>query len=437
MTVPSNILQQVQTYQDSSLAYFENLCCLANIANSKFKDFQNKTANLGDTINFDIPPRSVAGNGLVASFQASQQLLQPLVCDQAANASRAFTAQQFIFNVEDYMDKFGKADIAELGTRVELNLGKNIISSVPVMTVNSQGQSVPTGALHTESGPFRFFGDGTTAISSYQQLAQMLVNFKNFGSVRQGIKVVLPDTVIPAIIGTGLNQFAPERNNKDAMSWEIGAFGTPPVEYYQSNLLPTHIAGTLGNDGTPLTVVSTNDPTGANITQITFSGAGTDSEAIKSGDLLEFGDNVSGFDNMRFMLYVGHEPSQQPVQFRATADAASSGGNVTVTFTPPLVSVVNSNQNLNQPIQAGMQVNVLPSHKAGLVIGGDAFFLAMPQLPEEVPYPTASKSDPDTGLSLRMYYGSLFGQNQRGLINDTIWGATIVPVYSMRIAFPL
>lgn len=440
MALPTNVLQQVQTYQRSNLALLENLNCFMNISNTRFKDFENITANLGSTVTFDLPPRFTTAQGLVASFQPAVQRVLPLTCDQATNTSYAFTAQERIFNVEkdteSYMEMFGRSAVAEMGANIEANLALNANSHVPVNTVVN-GQTVPTGALHTESGPFRFFGDGLTPINSFQQLAQMIANFKNFGSVQQGIKVVLPDTVIPAIVGTGLNQFAPNRNNEISMSWEVGEFGTPPVMYYQSNLLPIHTAGTLGDAGTTLTVVSTNDPTGANITQITFSGAGTDANAVKSGDLIQFQDGVSGQPNMRFLTFIGHVQSNQPVQVRATADAASSGGNVTINITPALQSTSGSGQNINHNIVAGMQVKILPSHRCGLVIGGDAFYLAMPRLPDQYPYPTAAEYDPDTGVSMRMTYGSLFGQNQMGMIHDSTWGSVLVPEYSMRIAFPV
>ena len=48
MAVPTNILQQVQTYQESSLAYLVNLNCFVTTANTKFKDFENKIANLDE-----------------------------------------------------------------------------------------------------------------------------------------------------------------------------------------------------------------------------------------------------------------------------------------------------------------------------------------------------------------------------------------------------
>ena len=157
--LPTNILKQVITYNDSGLAYLENLNCAIHLSNKKFQNFENVEKNLGDTVQFDVPPRAVAMNGLVASFQSAQQRFGTLTCDQAANSSMAFTAQQFVFNVRDYMEKFGMARVEEISAKIEKNVLRNIDSSVPVMTVNDQGQSVPTGALHTESGPYRFYGD--------------------------------------------------------------------------------------------------------------------------------------------------------------------------------------------------------------------------------------------------------------------------------------
>lgn len=436
-----NILQQVQTYQRSSLGLLQNLCCFVSTSNTKFKDFDKIQANLGSSVTFDTPPRATTAAGLVASWQPAEQLVETLTCDQAFNASFTVTAQQRIFNLEkgedEYIEVFGKSFLTELANEVEGNLALNCISAVPVMTVNSQGQSVPTGELHTESGPFRFFGDGATQLTSYNQLAQMIMQFKNFGAVSHGIKVYLPDSVYPAIIGSGLNQFAPERNNKDAMSWEVGEFGTPRVKYYQSNLLPIQVAGSVGEDGNVLTLVSTNDPTGQNITQLTFSGAGAGG-TINAGDLFQFNDGVPGFSNMRYLTYIGHKVSINRVQNRVVADAvANAAGVITINLAWPMNSAGGNSLNLNQALQPGMQATVLPSHKAGLVVGGDAFYIAMPQLPDQRPFDTANEYDPETGVSLRMTYGSIFGANQKGIIYDETHGSMVVKQYCMRVIIPM
>lgn len=437
--LPQNILKQVITYNESGLAYLENLNCLISICNKKFKNFNDTEKNLGDTIQLDIPPRSIAENGLVASFQGAEQRFGTLVCDQAANSSMAFTTQQFIFNVQDYMEKFGKARAEELSAKIEANIARNSDSSVPVMTVNSQGQSIPTGALHTESGPFRFYGDGKTQINSFNQLASMLALNAEFGMPNGMPKVVLPNLAIPAIIGTGLNQFVPARNDKIANSWDLGTYNGSNARYYRSNLMPIHRAGSVGNDELVLTVVSTDDPTGEAITTITCSGANvSDSGSIKSGDLGQFVDGVSGFSNMRYLTWTGHEECGVPVQFRMLANAGSTGGGqVTLQVYPTLSSVFGKNQNLSQNIVAGMKITILPDHRCGMVINGDALFLAMPRLPDEMPYPTGTKTNAATGASLRTYYGTIFGKNTRGIITDAIWASYGQPEYLMRIAFPL
>jgi hypothetical protein len=424
------------------LALLLNSSPFVSIANKKFKDFENFRGNLGSSTTFDLPPRMTSAKGLVASFQPASQRALTLSCDQASNTSYEFTAQERIFNVEkevdSYIAEFGESANAELSTEVEATVALNCASAMPVNTVVN-AQTVPTGALHTESGPYRFFGDGTTALNSFTQLAQMITNFKNYGAVKSGIKVVLPDTIIPSIVGTGLTQFATERNNEIANSWQIGTFGTPPVDYYTSNLLPIHVAGNVGEDAKTLTVISTDDPTGANITAITFSGASaSDDDAFKAGDLLEFKDGVSGKPNMRFLTFIGHKPSQQPVQVRILEDAESNGsGHVTVSIFPALQSTAGATQNLNNNIVAGMQATVLPSHTAGVVIGGGGFFLSMPQLPDQNPYATSNMIDKDTGVSMRMTYGSVFGQNQQGMIHDVTFGAVMVPEYTMRVIIPL
>jgi hypothetical protein len=431
---PNNILQQVQTYQRSSLGLLLNLCCFVSTANTKFKDFDKIQANLGSSVTFDLPPRFTTTAGLVAAFQPADQRVLQLVCDQAANTSFAVTAQQRIFNLEkgeeDYMRVFGKSAMAELANQIEANMALNSISGVV---------SQLDGTTNTFSGPYRFFGDGATAITSYQQLAQAVMFFKNYGAVPEGMKIYLPDTVIPSIVGNGLNQFVPRRNDDIAMSWEVGDFGTPLVHYYQSNLLPIHTSGDTGVNAQTLTVVSTNDPTGQNVTQITVSGAtASDANAVFAGDVFQFKDGVSNQPNMRYLTFIGHTQSANPVQVRATADAAANGaGNVTINITPALNWAGGANQNLNNPIAAGMQLLTFPSHRAGLIVGGDAFFIAMPQLPEQSPYDTANEYDPETGVSMRLTYGSLFGQNQTGMIYDNTWGSVVVPEYSMRFLIPL
>ena len=414
--MPVNILQQVVTYNESNLALLLNSFCFLSTANKKFQKFNDDVPkNLGDTVSFDKPPRFSTNNGLVVTFQSAEQRVQNLVCDQSANVAYEFTAQQFIFNVRDYMSTFGKSAVAQLGTQVESNV-----------------------AQLAETNTYRFYGDGVTPINSYLQLANALAFFRNYGAAPEDTKGYLSDLTFPGIVNSGLNQFTLEKNNREMMSWEVGRFSN--CEWYQSNLLKTHSAGSEGNAGSTLTVVSTTLDANGAVTAITFSGASaaSDANSVKKYDKFQFNDGVSGLTNLRYLTFIGQKPSQNPVQFAATADAASTAGSqVTVSINPPLQVNGGNNQNINTPIVAGMQVSVLPDHRCGLIYSGKALFLAMPRLPDEDPYKTAVAMDPDSGASIRQYYGSLFGQNQRGMVHDVLWGSTLVDEYAMMVALPV
>lgn len=415
MAVPNQILQTVQTYNMSNLAFLLNYGCFVSTSNKKFKDFDKLTANRGDTVTFELPPRMIANDGLVATNQAANQRLQSLTVDKSSNVAYAFTSQQFIFNARDYMERWGKAAVSEIANKVESDV-----------------------ARLAETNTYRFFGDGLTQISSYGQLANMLAQYRTYGSAKERIRVYLSDLAVPQIVNSGLNQFVMKRNEKEAMSWEVGSFNN--ADFYQTNLLPIHVAGTTGEQAQTLTVVSTNDPTGNNITQITLSGATpNDPDAIKLNDSLQFNDSVVGQPDLRYLTFVGHIVSGARVQVRATADAAADGaGNVIVNITPALsVTAGNNLQNINNNIVAGMQMAGLPSHRCGLIVGGDALYLGMPQLPNQEPFPSANQMDSDTGCSLRMTHGAVLGQNEIRNIHDIIWGSTLPDEYAMKIAFPL
>lgn len=439
MSVPNNNFKNVATYQKAELAVMRNEYGTIEYSNKEFKDFNQREANLGDTVTFDLTPRSYTANGLVVTnFMPSQQRVQTLVCSQAANTNTAFSDQQWIFNVENYMDRFDESRVLELGTEVETDINKNFVSGVTVL----DPQSPNFGQLTSpESGPYRFYGDGVTPINSFNQLAKAMAFFRTYGAAKKNPVGILQDIIVPEIIGTGLNQFVPDRNEKIALSWRLGEFSS--TKWMQSNLLPTHISGSVGDAGAPnniLTLVNVNDPTGQNITQLTCSGATPNvTNALVNGDLMQI---IPGnYARMNYLTFIGHKPSAAPVQIRVVTNSpvrADNSGNVTFNIFPALVSVPGNNQNLNNPLQPGMQFQVVPSHVGGCIMSGDPLYLAMPKLRVPRPWDGVSTMDEESGVSIRHYWGAqAMGQNTEGYIWDVIWGSTLVAENSMRLIIPL
>lgn len=414
VTPSSNQLVQVQTYQRSGLGALYNQNPWISTANKKFLNFQSMIGNLGTTVTYDLVPRMVGTPSLVANFEAAAQRLRPLTVNQEFSVSYSFSSQQILYNVEDYMDQFGLAAVVQIGNQV----GSNV-------------------AQLAETIPFRCFGDGRTAITSYQQYAQALANFRNFGDPGYPTCVYVDDVSIPPVIGSGLNQFAGRRNEEIADSWQLGEFSK--AMFYTTNLLPVHYAGAFGQGAGVTLTISSISPDG---TTITFTSAGgTESQALAANDILTL--DPSGVAGLYFLQFTGYKQSAQKVQVRVTADASSVGGTVTATVYPALVSGVdqptNNEKNINLSLASlvGVEATVVASRRCGLITGGSALFLAMPRLPEMIPFPTGNETDVKSGVSMRQYWGSVFGQNIQAMVHDIIWGSDAVPEYTMQVAYPL
>lgn len=418
MALPQNILQNVVTYQEANLALLQTLNCFISTANKKFINFETLTAQLGSVVSFRKPVRFTSKSSLVASAQPIEQLVQNLAVDQQESVFYEYTSEQLIFNLDDYINGYGRNATAQLGAKIEANV-----------------------ALNCKTAPYRFFGNGTKEINTYSQLMQAIAMHRNFGSVQGRLKMYLQDTAVPAIINSGLSQYAINRNNEIAEDWKVGR--TNMCDFYESSKLPYHEAGYVGQQGYTLTIsaVGTADPISGAISQITCTSSGAiDGQplAIKQYDRLQFIDGVAGKPNMRFLQWIGQIDSSSPVQLQCTATAPGTAGEeVVINFNPPLQANPVASQNVRYLPQVGMQLWVANSHYSGMLICDDALFLAMPKLPELPPYTTLNGVDKATGATFRQYFGSVgMGTNLIGWVHDSIWGSTAVPENAMAILFP-
>lgn len=418
MAADTNIYQQVALYLESMLPLLENLDPIYKLANKKFHNFNDNKYSYGDTVTFELPSRVTVTDGLAATFQQMEQRKDTLTVDRAKNGSYVVDDDNHVFtHQERWKDIYGRSFVEELGTIAGADIGTSAATNT-----------------------YRAFGDGVTPINSYQQLAQMLANLKDYGSAKGRATVILPNTKIPAIIGDGLTQFATSRNNEISNSWELGSFSN--ADFYSSNLLPEHKAGTAGEAQDTLTITGIN----AAGTQLTVTGVSTDTAAFLQNDIITLDPNqtytptVLGGVGGRFLTFIGHTPSSQKVQVRVTdVQVDAVAGTATVNIFPALNSdPFSRDRNVNFDITAvtAMEAITLPSHVCGLVWTSNPLFCSFPQLPKKTPFPTGNKMS-STGISMRLSFGALLTEGQIGYIYDMIYGFKLVDEYAMRIAFPL
>ncbi|TXG86343.1 MAG: hypothetical protein E6R13_00655 [Spirochaetes bacterium] len=446
MTTPiDNILVQVQEYAPSYLTYLDNQTLYIRESNKRFENFNTKfSANLGDTIKFDLQIRANVTRSLVAADQPIVQRFSTITAGNAYNSAFIVSDPQRIFNfaksestseqIEYYMENFTKPQGEAISSAIEEDMSKNIIGA---RTYQDSNRIIRTDK---ESGAFRFFGNGTTQINSAQQLAQMNANFRAWGNVFGKVNCYLPMTKIPLFVDNFLNQFVPTRNEEMAKKWMLGTYQN--VDYFDTNIIPRHDSGTVGSLAQTLTVLSVITNPQNQITGVVASGASvSDPNAIKANDMVEFNLSSNANLNTTFGTFVSGLDTGLKVQNRVAEDAGSdSSGNVTITFIRPFTvgSALDDSINIVKPIVPNMTLSVPPSHFAGSLHTKDAFLLAMPRLPETTPYPSAVVQDSQSGASLRMYYGFLgTGEPAQRVVLDCITGSALIAERSMRIILPL
>lgn len=418
MVAPVNVLQAVKTVQQKGLMMVQNFGPVFNRADKRFNNFQTFSGQLGDSVSYIKQARATVVSGtLVQSPQSAVQRIQNLTVNQAFNASEQYTSQQLIFNVDP------------------LNWEKSWIKSA-IVSIASNLEAYVSNDFTIY--PYRYYGDGNTPINTNLELNTILMRFRNFGSVDLEAQFFLPDFSIPSINNNMLNQFAVDRNNKTANSWEIGKAGM--CNFMSSNKLQRHIAGSEGQasgSGAVLTIVSTTKDAAGQITAITFSGtqSSTDANSIKKGDRF----TVSPSSGASLLQFVGYGYSVNPIQFMAASDAAASGGQVTVTLSTPLYpgQSLSDAISISTDLTAGMTVSVANSHVAACIYAGAAHQVANPALPDQSPFETGWQTDPQTGASIRVTYSSNPNDGTSRVGLDTIVGSTMDPDLCMTVCFPL
>lgn len=450
---PDNIFKAVETLQPLVVARALSKSALFSMGNRKYNDLQNLPGQLGATMTTQLPTKTVATDGLPVKNQAIKTRYAQITVDQALNASWAVTDPQRIFNLsqDGFEKEIGESMSTALAQTAEVRCGLSLNGELPIVTYDSENNPIYTGQKHTDSGATRFFGDGVTPVNTYYQLAQGISQFSEVGDAGEHTLIV-PSVLQATIVNTALSQFVLRRNEKIAVNWYVGEVGDTTI--YSSDKLPVHISGVVGNTTTgyspevhgQLTIVSIDGTSQTSdrsfVTQITCTGSfGNTLDAIKLGDLCQVVDVNSLGDPINMVATYGKNRTQQPVQFRVVADAASVSGTIVLQVTAghdQLNGIPGDpEQYMTKPLAPGMEIWVAPSHRGMYLITGDAFFIANPALPKQTPFPSENKTDSETGANFRLTYGSNINNSTEQFTCASIFYPYMIPSYGYKFLIPL
>lgn len=408
-SVPNNIFEEVEQIANMSVVAIKSVSPVLMHANYKPEQILAGPGSRSASARYFKQGRSSAVASLTSNFEGIIDRFDEVAVNQQASASLALTDSQVLYETKgpvsvDEAAKAGfngylKPKLREIGQFIN----NNVIDVARTKT-------------------WRYYGSPSTPINTYNQLVKGVNRLRLYGSTGEMAKAFLPMSVIPDIIQNGMSDFATKRNDSDAYNWELST--SYRTDWFECDFMPQQEAGNVGKDGLTLTVVSVATDANGGVTSITFSGAGaSDNDAIKAGDKFTFQDNVSGHPNLRMVQFVGHGTIMHPVQNCVVSNAASDGsGIVTVTLVEPLQGSAGQLQNINHSIVAGMQVKFEGDHTVGFVMQGNPLLVAMADLPSKNPFSSASVRDPDTGVSLRLTYGSAAFTDETGWAYNALYG---------------
>lgn len=414
-TIPNNQFKEYTRLCKMSVEAITTVSPVLRHANTFYESLVWGPDNRSAKVDYLKQGRATVVRSLTSSFEEMIDTFGTIEVKEEFSASIAATDQQVLFDIKKGWEQYLKPRLREMGNAIHNDT---------------------TQVFRTKTT--RWYGDPrTNPINNYFGLQNAKTRMDLYGTTGGIAKGFIPASIVPYMIQSGIQDFVPNRNEKDAFKWELS--NQADTDWFKCTTLPSQVAGTVGKSDLTLTVVSVGTPdANGGVTSIVFSGAPTsDSFSIRAYDRLQFKDGVSGKPDMRLLSFVGHEPIQHPVQMLARANAASDGGGlVEVTFDPPLQASAGQLRNINNEIQVGMQVKVLGDHTCGLIMQGNPLMLAMAPLPSKMPFMTEAVVDPDTKASLRLTYAAEPFEPKQGWSYNALTGKDLDNNNAIALIFP-
>lgn len=407
-----NVLLTDDIIAKEALRLLKNNLVQARLAS---KRYEAEYADVGDTINIQMPARARSAEGRALVIDPMVKNTIPLTIDRHRHVGLKITLRDRTLSIGDFADQKMKSAIATLANDVDLSVGQAILN-----------------------GSFYSSGTPGTPITE-ETIIYAGAKGEMTGLPRDGmIKVVLHplDAAAISIRVKGLNN--PELVKKAMQKGYLDTIDD--VDLYRSANVPTHQVGPLG--GVPL-VAGGGQSGDILLTDGWTAAAGL---RLRKGDVF----TIAGVNSVNPMSY---EDTGFPMEFVVLEDVVSSAtGDAAIRISP---AINDGNQfaqdaaGQNVSTSAYKNVTALPADNAAITVQGeantryryavlfhrDAIALAAPPL-AHLETATVSKvvTDPDTGLSLRLSAGYDVYNSDEIYRIDIIWGVkNIYPELTHRI----
>ncbi len=360
----SNVFRETQYVLDDVFVRFWNSLSFARTANRNLEaDFKNLRFATGQTINYRLEERYLAGEGASATSEARVQIIRPLSITKQFRTMIEYTGFELTFDRardEPYLEMANAPRAKRLANLVEKFIAADNFQLQTYQAVGTPGVPV----------------DFNTILTADAYMTELAIpeDGKRYCGVPPRIAANLSNDLF--------NTFNMTVNTGALIDGFIGHLSG--FDFFKTNFLARQIAGAGQLGGSPpagflLAGTVTNGPiTGGNTISVTGLGQAPGTVVFNVGDIIEI-DDASGVFMVNPLTY---QALEQRAQFVVTAQVISAGGNTADIPVNPTIVIDGPRQNISAAIPNGATVLLRASHNVSLAYHTQAVVFAAPPIKE-------------------------------------------------------
>jgi hypothetical protein len=360
----ANIFQETQYVLDDVFIRFWNSLAFARTANRNLEgDFKNLRFATGQTLDYRLEERYLAGEGASATSEARVQVIRPLSITKQFRTMIEYTGFNLTFDRardEPYLEMANAPRAKRLANLVEKFIASDNFQLQTYQAVGTPGVPV----------------DFNTILTADAYMTELAIpeDGKRYGA--------LPPRVAANLSNDLFSVFNNSVNTGALIDGFIGHLSG--FDFFKTNFLTRQIAGAGQLGGTPpagflLAGTVTNGPiVGGNTISVTGLGQAAGTVVFNVGDIIEVAPAAGVF----MVNPLTYEPLIQGAQFVVTAQVISANGSTADIPVNPTIVVDGARQNISAPIPNGAQMLLRASHNVSIAYHTQAIVFAAPPIKE-------------------------------------------------------
>ncbi len=357
-----NTFRETSYILDDVFIRFWNSLAFVRTSNRNLEaDFKNLKFATGQTIDYRLEERYLAGEGATATAEARVQVIRPLTINKQFRTMLEYSGFNLTFDRardEPYLEMANAPRAKRLANMVESFVARDNFWPATYQAVGTPGVPV----------------DFNTILSADAYMTELAIpeDGKRYAAV--------PPRVAANLSNDLYNVFNNTVNTGALMDGFIGHLSG--FDFFKTNFLGRQVAGAGETGGSPpagkkLAGTITNGPiVGGNTIEV--SGVAASEIVFRKGDILEL-DPAAGVFMVNPLTY---EDLSTPAQFVVTADVTSTGGGAAVIPVNPTIVISGARKNISAAIPNGAQLLMYDSHNVSLAYHTQALVFAAPPIKE-------------------------------------------------------